>query len=158
MIRALIASALLLAACSSSDGPESATTVDPTAQATRDMTVEPTPDRTPEPTREPTQEPTPELTAQCDQAFAQAASIGDMEDTVEDLYAAVRACTSIEDWIAGSEANPGAISEGVKPIVFLGNVCGSLTADLEDTDLCQEVRSLCDTDDEVFMTMACADE
>ena len=161
MIRTLVAAVLLLSACSSAGvGTASA---EPTAEVTAEPTqAEPTqaetPTAMPDSSPTPTLEPTPEVTAQCDQAFAQAASIGDMEDTVEDLYPAVTACTSIEDWIAGSEANPGALSEAVRPLMFLGNVCGSLNAGLENTDLCQLLRALCDTDDDVSMTMACLEE
>jgi hypothetical protein len=94
----------------------------------------------------------------CDRAFAAAASVDEMHDTVEDLYPAVRACTSVGDWVAASAANPGAISAGVDPRVFLGNVCGSRGTGLRGTALCRELRKSCKSDDTVAMTMACLHE
>lgn len=94
----------------------------------------------------------------CDNAFAHAAAVGEMQDAVEDLYPAVRACTSMDEWVAASEANPGAISDGVDPLVFLGNVCGSLTAGLENTDLCQQAKAACDTNESLANSLVCLPE
>lgn len=70
----------------------------------------------------------------CDRAFAQAASIDDMHDTVEDLDPALRACSSEEEWVAAARAHPGAID--VDPVVFLRNRCDFGGP---DTPLCRAV-------------------
>lgn len=98
------------------------------------MTEEPAPEPSEEPTVEPTQEPALP-TGACDAAFAEAAAVDEMQDTVEDLYPAAHACTSVEDWAAASERNPGAID--VDPEVFLGNMC--LSPEVADAHLCTDV-------------------
>jgi hypothetical protein len=81
-----------------------------------------------------------------------------MHDTVEDLYPAVRACTSIDDWNAAADANAGAISAGVDPETFLGNACGSASAGLGSTTLCKTVKAACATNQSLAITAACLPE
>jgi hypothetical protein len=40
----------------------------------------------------------------CESAVAAAASIGEMEDTVENLDPAIRACKYVDEWIADNDA------------------------------------------------------
>ena len=94
----------------------------------------------------------------CDEAFAAAASVDDMHDTVSDLYPAVRECLNVDAWVAAADANPGAIAVGVNPLTFLGNVCGDPESGLEGAPLCQQVADLCDSNDAVAMTMVCPPE
>ena len=75
----------------------------------------------------------------CESAFAAAATIGDMEDTVEDLDPAIRVCKSVDEWIAASEAHPGAI-DFADPVVYLTNRClYSSEPDSAQTVLCQSL-------------------
>jgi hypothetical protein len=80
---------------------------------------------------------TPEATqSACDTAFAEAAAIDEMQDTVEDLDPAVRTCATGDEWSAAAASHPGAIDEGIDPIEFLTNRC--LYAEgLADTTLCR---------------------
>jgi len=77
----------------------------------------------------------------CELAFADAAAVGDTEDTVEDLDPAVRACTSLEEWGSASATNPAAL-DGVNPFEFLGNRCHSGEG-LSGTDLCGALLAAC---------------
>jgi hypothetical protein len=77
----------------------------------------------------------------CDLAFADAAAVGDMEDTVEDLDPTVRACTSLDEWGTASAANPAAL-DGVDPFEFLGNRC-DFGEGLSATDLCRALLAAC---------------
>lgn len=77
----------------------------------------------------------------CELAFADAAAVGDMEDTVEDLDPAVRACTSLEEWGAANAANPAAL-DGVDPFEFLGNRC-DVGDGLSATNLCGALLAAC---------------
>jgi heat shock protein HslJ len=79
-----------------------------------------------------------ELSGPCAEAFAAAAAVGDMEDTVEDLDPALLACNSIEEWIAASKSNPGAID--TDPVEFLLNRC--LYAEVPTGPACEEVKAL----------------
>lgn len=58
----------------------------------------------------------------CGEAFVAAAAVGDMEDSVSDLYPAVRACASLDAWTAAFDANGGAGFTGGATSV-LTNVC-----------------------------------
>ncbi len=71
----------------------------------------------------------------CDDAFRKAASISDMQDTVEDLDPALRACSSIEEWVVAAKRHPRAL-DGVDPETWLRNRCefGG-----PDTPLCRQV-------------------
>ena len=74
-------------------------------------------------------------TAACDEAFAEAAQVGDVEDTVEDLYPATQACESLADWTAGSETHPDAL-DGADPEEFAVNVCQFGGAEVAASALC----------------------
>ena len=73
-------------------------------------------------------------TQECGAAFAEAAAVDDMQDTVDDLIPAIEACVSVEDWTAASGANPAALDD-VDPLTFLENAC----ANLDVEGLCAEV-------------------
>lgn len=118
--------ALLLASC----GDDDDTTT--TAEPVEDTSTVPDGDQ---PAEGEAALPTPG----CDDAFDQAASVDKMQDTVEDLYPAARACESLEDWIAASERHPDAI-EDADPEVFARNVC-MYGEDVTDSLLCQELGS-----------------
>jgi hypothetical protein len=103
----------------------------------------------------------------CDEAFAAAAAAdvtvapaADVtQDTVEHLYPTVRACESVVVWVGGVAANPGVIEANRGDVrVFLGNVCGSRTAGLEGTELCQGVLASCGTEPVWETTLACLPE
>jgi hypothetical protein len=79
----------------------------------------------------------PLVSKACDDAFAAAAAVDDMHDTVTDLDPAVAACATLAEWTAASIAHPGAISEGVDPAVFLGNRCDETY--LASTALCKSI-------------------
>lgn len=75
----------------------------------------------------------------CDQAFAEAASVSEMQDTVEDLYPAIRVCTTIGEWTAASDAHPDAL-DGADPVVFLTNAClYASVSDVKQTELCRSL-------------------
>lgn len=57
-----------------------------------------------------------------------------MQDTVEDLYPAIRACGSVQEWNDASEAHPDAL-DGADSETFLRNVCQA--AEVADEELCQ---------------------
>ena len=94
----------------------------------------------------------------CDEAFAAIVAIGATQDTIEDLYPTVRACESVVEWVGGVAANPGAIETRYGDVrVFLGNLCGSLTAaGLAGTELCRQVHASCGTEPVWETTLACA--
>ena len=64
---------------------------------------------------------TPEESS-CDTAWAKAAAISDLRDTVEDLDPAIRACTSLQEWESAAAKYPEAL-DGVDPVLFLSNRC-----------------------------------
>jgi hypothetical protein len=64
---------------------------------------------------------TPEESS-CDTAWAKAAAISDLRDTVEDLDPAIRACTSLQEWESAAAKYPDAL-DGVDPVLFLSNRC-----------------------------------
>lgn len=83
-----------------------------------------------------------EPTAACDQAFAGVAQVGEMQDTVEDLYGPARQCMDLDDWSAGAAANPGAIDSAVDPVVFAYNMCTSgAPDDVAASTVCSEAVS-----------------
>lgn len=73
----------------------------------------------------------------CSDAMAAAAAIGDTSNTVADLEPAIRACETLAEWIAVSDANPAAL-DGASPKLFAQNACASLEA-LANEPLCLEV-------------------
>ena len=85
-----------------------------------------------------------DVSACCDKAFAAVAAVGDFRDIGEDLHTAVVACQSIDEWVAASERNPGAIADFVDPQVFFGNSC-VFGDDMATTRLCTEYISRCET-------------
>ncbi len=74
----------------------------------------------------------------CSDSFAAAAAIGDLQDTVEDLDPALTACGSIEEWIAASSTNPGAIDGD--PAQYLLNRCQYTEAPTGPA--CEEIMAL----------------
>lgn len=79
------------------------------------------------------------VSGECDAAFAAAAAVGEMEDTVADLYPAVLACHSLSQWTAASDAHPDAL-DGTDPAIFLGNLCAyAEDAEVREAPLCDEV-------------------
>ena len=86
-----------------------------------------------------TEEPTEEATADpadysnaCGARMNETTFPGEMQDTVEAFYPAVRACETPEGWAAAAEKY-GAIDGD--PIEFLRNVC--LAPELEGEPLCE---------------------
>ena len=75
------------------------------------------------------------VSAACSDAMAAAAAIEDV--SVADLEPAIRACETLAEWIAASDANPGAL-HGASPKLFVQNACASLEA-LANEPLCEEV-------------------
>jgi hypothetical protein len=73
----------------------------------------------------------------CEAAFRQAAAIDPMQDTVSDLDAAVRDCTTEDEWAAASRAFPDAL-DGAPPGEFLRNRC-AFDAALAKTTLCKSI-------------------
>jgi hypothetical protein len=96
----------------------------------------------------------PLVSKACDDAFAAAAAIDDMHDTVTDLDPAVAACTTLAEWTAASVAHPGAISEGVDPAEFLRNRCDE--SYLASTALCQSVTPSVAPDTAAIVAKLCA--
>ena len=80
------------------------------------------------------------VSAACSDAMAAAAAINNVSDTVADLEPAIRACDTLAEWIAASDANPAAL-DGASPKLFLQNACASLEA-LANEPLCTEVGAL----------------
>lgn len=73
----------------------------------------------------------------CSDAMAAAAAIEDVADTVADLEPAIRACETLAEWIAASDANPAAL-DGASPKLFAQNACASLEG-LANEPLCRAV-------------------
>jgi hypothetical protein len=74
----------------------------------------------------------------CQAAFKAAAAIDDMHDSVEDLDPAIRACRTMDEWLAASVKYPKAINAGVDPRIFLANRCFYGTG-LAGTPLCRSL-------------------
>jgi hypothetical protein len=81
-----------------------------------------------------------EVTTACTEAFAEAAAVGDMEDSVEDLYPAIRACETLAEWTAASDAYPAAL-DGAPAALFAQNACAS-NESLAGEPLCIEVGAI----------------
>lgn len=86
----------------------------------------------------PTAESESESSSACEQAFNNAASISSMEDTIEDLNSAIRACEKLDEWNAASLKHPSAL-DGADPTAFLRNRCRS-DETLSREPLCREVN------------------
>jgi hypothetical protein len=92
-------------------------------------------EQTPEPP-EPAQVAT--ASRACDSAFARAADVDEFRDTVSDLYPAAMECSNLDDWKLGASANPGAIAEGVDPVLFAYNMCTDAPAEVRSGTVCKE--------------------
>ena len=77
------------------------------------------------------------VSAACSDAMAAAAASNNVSDTVADLEPAIRACKTLAEWIAASDANPAAL-DGASPELFVQNACASLEA-LANEPLCRAV-------------------
>ena len=87
----------------------------------------------------PTTQAAASASSACDSASETAASVGDMQDTVDDLYPAIQACDTVEEWAAASKKHLAAL-DGADPEVFLTNVClYSAPPAIAQTRLCQSV-------------------
>lgn len=73
----------------------------------------------------------------CEQAFAEAAEVGEMEDVLADLYPAARNCLSVDEWVDASEKYPDAL-DGADPVIFLRNLCTDPDL-IGANDLCSQV-------------------
>lgn len=60
----------------------------------------------------------------CEEAFAEAAAVDEMQDSNEDLFPAVRACANVEEWTAASAQHPDAL-DGADPEFYLTNLCAN---------------------------------
>jgi hypothetical protein len=76
--------------------------------------------------------------SECMRAFEQAASVGEMQDTVSDLYPAALACGTLAEWAAASEAHPAAL-DGADPETFAGNMCLSAPPEVRAGALCAPI-------------------
>jgi hypothetical protein len=99
--------ALLLTAC----GGASTTAEEPEA-STEDVEV----------TEEAEEPEAAAYSEECGQAVADAAAVGDMEDTVEDLDPAIITCDGLEQLRAATDDHPGAL-DGVDLETFVANRC-----------------------------------
>ncbi|HWP62910.1 MAG TPA: hypothetical protein VNO86_05525 [Candidatus Binatia bacterium] len=73
----------------------------------------------------------------CDEAFKAAASVDEMQDTVADLYPAVRAC-SLEQWDQAWERYGDDLGFAGTSREVLGNIC--LAPEVADEALCQALN------------------
>lgn len=76
---------------------------------------------------------------ECGSAMEEAASVGDMEDTVEDTDPAIIACATVEAFAAASADHPDAL-DGTDVMTWLTNRCEfSEDPDVQASDICAEV-------------------
>lgn len=73
----------------------------------------------------------------CETALAAAASTDEMHDSVEDLYAGVRACSTVEEWEAAWSTHGADLGFVGSATAVLRNVC--LAPEVSDEPLCQAV-------------------
>ena len=78
-----------------------------------------------------------EITA-CEQAFADAAAEDEMHDSVEDMFPAVKACASLEDWEAAWDQFGDELGFSGSAQSVLSNMC--LSDEIASTDLCTAVN------------------
>lgn len=77
---------------------------------------------------------------ECGAAMEAAASVGEMEDTVEDTDPAIIACASVEAFSAASADHPDAL-DGTDVMTWLTNRCEfSEDPDVQASDICAEVN------------------
>jgi hypothetical protein len=73
----------------------------------------------------------------CEDAFAEAAQVDEMQDAHSDLWPAFEACGSVEEFAAASDAHPDAL-DGVDPQTYAENQCAS-EPEVEGTPVCESV-------------------
>jgi hypothetical protein len=78
------------------------------------------------------------LSPACDAAFAAAAAVGPMEDTVADLYPVILACRDLADFQAGWEKFDAVGFAGTATGV-LEDACGSAPREVQDSAICRAV-------------------
>lgn len=122
----MLAAAVMLTGCGGTAEPEAAP--EPTVEASEpspEPEPEPEPEVTadlaPEPEPEPVEEP-PAYSDECGRAVEEAASVGDMEDTVEDLDPAITACVDLAELGAAVADFPDAL-DGADLETFVSNRC-----------------------------------
>lgn len=72
----------------------------------------------------------------CEEAFSEAAAVDEMQDLIEDLFPAVHACSTLDEWAAASDAYPDAL-DGANPELFLTNICANYS-EIADAELCRQ--------------------
>jgi hypothetical protein len=70
----------------------------------------------------------------CEEAFRQAAEVGDMQDTHEDLWPAFQSCSDLQEFTAASEKHPDTL-DGADPETYAQNQC-QYEPELEGSALC----------------------
>lgn len=76
---------------------------------------------------------------ECGNAVRQAAEVGDMQDTVEDLDPAIISCESVAEFQAAADDHPTAL-EGTDAATWASNRCQSAEDQaVKDSDICAEV-------------------
>lgn len=73
----------------------------------------------------------------CLDAFEDAAEVPDTQDTLADLWPAVDACETLEDFTAASEEHPDAL-DGADPETYVRNQC-EYEPEVADSALCQSL-------------------
>jgi hypothetical protein len=136
-MKRLLTIALIVAGCSGS-----ATGPGPSAQIPPPPTV--------------SEIPPPATVSACDADFAAAAAVDETQDSVRDLYPAVRDCESLDGWSAAFVAYAGAGIVG-DPIEFLRNACRA--PEITDELLCKSVPSTVDVSADIaaMANEACAE-
>jgi hypothetical protein len=82
-----------------------------------------------------------EAASACEQAFAVAAEVDDMQDTVADIYPALSACETLDEFEAADETHPSAL-DGADPETYARNACASASdAAVKQAPLCAEVTA-----------------
>ncbi len=73
----------------------------------------------------------------CEKAMKAAADVPDMQDTVEDIDPVIRACGSMDEFIAASSQFPAAL-DGAGEEIFVTNRC-TYNASLQNTAICKSL-------------------
>lgn len=73
----------------------------------------------------------------CEKAMKVAADVPDMQDTVEDIDPVIRACGSMDEFIAASSQFPAAL-DGAGEEIFVTNRC-TYNASLQNTAICKSL-------------------
>jgi hypothetical protein len=77
------------------------------------------------------------ISAACDSVFSAAAAKDEMHDSVEDLFPAVTACTSLDEWEAAYDRYGGLRFTGDDGVAILRNMCFS--DEIANKGLCLEL-------------------